>query len=87
MECLYCKGRMEKATAPYGIDRKGYHIHWDAIPACVCTQCGEPYFEREEVDRIQKNSVSFRPSERCVRRVQIIHHQVARYLKELSPCA
>jgi YgiT-type zinc finger domain-containing protein len=55
MECIHCKGRMTKGTAPFSIDRKGYHIAWDAIPAWVCTQCGEPYFESAEVDRIQKS--------------------------------
>ena len=54
MECIHCKGRMERATAPFSLDREGYHIGWDAIPAWVCTQCGEPYFETREVDLIQK---------------------------------
>ncbi|MBW4491680.1 MAG: YgiT-type zinc finger protein [Oscillatoria princeps RMCB-10] len=54
MECIYCKGQMEKGTAPFSIERKGYHIHWDAITAWVCTQCGEPYFEAPEVDKIQR---------------------------------
>lgn len=54
MECVYCKGHMEKTTAPFSIDRKGYHVYWNAIPAWVCTQCGEPYFESREVDLIQK---------------------------------
>jgi YgiT-type zinc finger domain-containing protein len=54
MECLHCKGRMERKTAPFSLDRKGYHVSWDAIPAWVCTQCGEPYFEAREVDLIQK---------------------------------
>ena len=53
MKCLYCQGEMEKSTAPLSISRKGYHIHWDAIPAYVCSQCGEPYFEAPEVDKIQ----------------------------------
>ena len=44
---------MEKATAPFSVDRKGYHVHWDSLPAWVCKQCGEPYFEGQEVDRIQ----------------------------------
>jgi hypothetical protein len=26
----------------------------DAVPAWVCTQCGEPYFEEKEVDAIQE---------------------------------
>ena len=54
MECLHCKGRMERRAAPFSLDRSGYHIHWDAIPAWVCTQCGEPYFEAHEVEVIQK---------------------------------
>lgn len=54
MECIHCKGRLERGTAPFSIDRKGYHVHWDAIPAWVCCQCGEPYFEANEVDGVQK---------------------------------
>jgi len=54
MECIHCKGRMKRATAPFSLDRNGYHVAWDAIPAWVCTQCGEPFFESREVDLIQK---------------------------------
>jgi hypothetical protein len=36
------------------LDRNGYHVSWNAIPAWVCTQCGEPFFESREVDLIQK---------------------------------
>ncbi|MFW6162235.1 MAG: YgiT-type zinc finger protein [Planctomycetota bacterium] len=53
MTCMYCKGRMERGTAPFQIDRKGYHLTLEEVPAWVCTQCGEPYFEKREVDRIQ----------------------------------
>ena len=58
MECLYCKGRMVRAAAPFSIDRKGYHIVWEAIPAWVCTQCGEPFFEAGEVESIQRALVA-----------------------------
>lgn len=54
MECSHCRGRMERGTAPFSIDRKGYQIHWDAIPAWVCSQCGEPHFEAREVEAIQR---------------------------------
>jgi YgiT-type zinc finger domain-containing protein len=54
MECIHCKGCMKRATAPFSLDRNGYHVAWDAIPAWVCTQCGEPFFESREVDLIQK---------------------------------
>lgn len=54
MECIYCKGQMEIGKAPFDLSRNGYHIHWDSIKAWVCTQCGEPYFEENEVKLIQK---------------------------------
>ena len=44
---------MRRGTAPFSIDRNGYHISWDAIPAWICDQCGEPLFEASEVDTIQ----------------------------------
>ena len=54
MKCMHCKGRMIRATAPFSLDRNGYHVFWDAIPAWVCSQCGEPFFESREVELIQK---------------------------------
>jgi YgiT-type zinc finger domain-containing protein len=54
MECLHCKGEMERSTAPFTVDRHGYHVRWDAIPAWVCTQCGRPFFEEHEVEEIQR---------------------------------
>ncbi len=53
MECLHCKAKMHRETAPFSIDRNGYHISWDAIPAWVCEQCGESLFKTPEVDTIQ----------------------------------
>ncbi len=53
MKCMHCQGEMEKTTAPFHIDRKGMHLSLDDIPAWVCKQCGEPYFEEAEVDTIQ----------------------------------
>ncbi len=54
MECLYCKGKMVKGSAPFSADRNGYHISWESIPAWVCSQCGEALFEENEVNHIQK---------------------------------
>lgn len=53
MECLYCKAQLRRGTAPFTIDRNGYHVSWDSIPAWVCDQCGEALFESREVDLIQ----------------------------------
>lgn len=45
---------MKKGTAPFHIDRKGVHVSLDEIPAWVCPQFGESYFEEKEVDAIQE---------------------------------
>ena len=54
MECIHCKGKLIRATAPFSVTRNGYHISWDAVPAWVCSQCGEPVFDTQEVDFIQR---------------------------------
>lgn len=54
MKCLFCNGEMEKTTASYTVDRKGYHLFIEKIPAYVCSQCGEKYFEEREAEAIQK---------------------------------
>ena len=54
MKCIHCQGKMKEGAAPFHIDRKGYHLVLDAVPAWVCTQCGEAYFGESEVEAIQK---------------------------------
>ena len=44
---------MKRATAPFHVNRKGYHLVLDTVPAWVCDQCGEAYFEDQEVETIQ----------------------------------
>ena len=44
---------MKRNKIPFHIDRKGIHLSLDNLPAWVCQQCGEPYFEESEVDSIQ----------------------------------
>lgn len=53
MTCIHCQGKMEKGSAPFHVDRNGYHLVLDRIVAWVCSQCGEAYFEESEVDSIQ----------------------------------
>jgi len=54
MKCMHCQGLMKKSIAPFHIDRKGYHLTLDSVPAWVCSQCGEAYFDESEVDSIQE---------------------------------
>ena len=54
MKCIHCQGIMKKGTAPLHIDRKGCHLTLDNVPAWVCSQCGEAYFEETEVTAVQE---------------------------------
>jgi YgiT-type zinc finger domain-containing protein len=53
MKCMHCGGVMERGKMPFHVDRGGIHLTVDAVPAWICQQCGEPYFEEREVDTIQ----------------------------------
>ena len=53
MNCIYCHRQMKHSNAPFHVDRKGYHLMFDTVPAWVCDQCGEAYFEEREVTAIQ----------------------------------
>jgi YgiT-type zinc finger domain-containing protein len=54
MKCMLCSGEMEKSRVTYSVDRKGYHLFLEEIPAYVCSQCGERFFAEGEVDAIQR---------------------------------
>ena len=53
MECIHCHGTMQRSRARCHIDRKDYRLAIKAVPAWICGQCGEPFFEEREVDAIQ----------------------------------
>jgi YgiT-type zinc finger domain-containing protein len=53
MKCIHCQGEMKRGSAPFHIDRKGCHVTLDNVPAWVCEQCGEVYFEEKEVNAVQ----------------------------------
>ncbi|WP_369406463.1 YgiT-type zinc finger protein [Candidatus Thiosymbion oneisti] len=50
---MYCQTEMKRGTVPFHIDRKGIHVSLDEVPAWVCSQGGESYFEATEVDSMQ----------------------------------
>lgn len=53
MKCIHCQGEMRIGTTHFHVDRASCHVTLDAVPAWVCEQCGEVYFEEKEVDAIQ----------------------------------
>jgi len=54
MKCIQCQGKLKRGKVPFHVDRKNYHLVMDDVPAWVCPQCGEVYFEDKAVDSIQK---------------------------------
>ncbi len=54
VECYHCGGTLERGLASYTINRKGYHLIIDDVPAWVCQQCGEALFDEEVVDLVQE---------------------------------
>ena len=68
MECLYCKSELVRKKVSYTATRKGYHLIIDDVPAWVCEQCGEAFFDDETVDTIQD---MLREVERGIKRLSV----------------
>ena len=54
MKCVHCQGKMKRGKAPFEIEKNRYRLRLERIPAWICTQCGEIYFEENEVNSIQR---------------------------------
>ena len=54
MVCHFCKGTMQKGKTSYTVNRKGYHLVIDEVPAYICDQCKEPYFDEPGVRLVQE---------------------------------
>ncbi len=54
MRCLRCQGPVERGTAPVRLERNGYRLAWEAVPAWICRRCDLSYFEPREVETIQR---------------------------------
>ncbi len=44
---------MKKGKTTYTLNRAGYHLLIDDVPAWICGQCHEAYFEENAVDMVQ----------------------------------
>jgi YgiT-type zinc finger domain-containing protein len=54
MRCLRCQGPVERGTAPVHVERAGYRLAWEQVPAWVCTRCDLTYFEPREVESVRR---------------------------------
>jgi YgiT-type zinc finger domain-containing protein len=53
MRCLRCQGPVERGSAPVHVERNGYRMAWENVPAWVCVRCELAYFEPDEVETIR----------------------------------
>ena len=66
-DCYFCGGLVEEKTISYMRKWKGEYILIENVPAGVCNQCGERYFEAlvaEKMDELmrQEGEISCRIS-------------------------
>lgn len=54
MDCFVCKGKLEEKKVNYIADLEETIIIIKGVPAKVCTQCGEQYFDDETTENIEK---------------------------------
>jgi YgiT-type zinc finger domain-containing protein len=54
MRCLRCQGAVERGTAPVQVERNGYKLVWEQVPAWICQRCELAYFEPHEVETIRR---------------------------------
>lgn len=54
MECFKCKGKLEYKRVNYFVDLADTIIIIKEVPAKVCQQCGEQYFDNKTSENIEK---------------------------------
>jgi hypothetical protein len=54
MKCLYCQAPVERGTAEVRLNRNGYQLSWQSVPAWVCTRCEQPYFEPQDLEMVRR---------------------------------
>lgn len=62
---------MKKGKTTHTINRNGYHLLIDDVPAWICTQCDEVYFDNKAVDAIQEAIKNIDASIHKVKRIEI----------------
>ena len=54
MECFKCKGDLIQKKINYVVNLENTIIIVKGVPAKVCNQCGEQYFDDETTENIEK---------------------------------
>lgn len=54
MTCFKCKGNLEEKITNYFVDLENTIIIIKGVPAKVCSECGEQYFDDKTAENIDK---------------------------------
>ena len=54
MDCFACKGELEKKNVNYVVDLENTIIIIKGVPAMVCKQCNEQYFDDKTSEKIEE---------------------------------
>ena len=54
MDCFKCKGKLKEKKVNYMVDLENTIIIIKGVPAKVCVNCGEQYFNDEVSENIEK---------------------------------
>ena len=54
VRCIRCEGRLAPGRAPVRLERPGFRLAWEALPAWICGRCEASYFEPREVHLIRR---------------------------------
>ena len=54
MDCFMCKGKLEDKKVKYMVELENTVIIIKDVPAKVCIQCGEKYFDDKTSENIEK---------------------------------
>jgi len=54
VRCIRCDGRLAPGRTPVQLERPGYRLVWDSLPAWICCCCRTSYFEEREVRLVRR---------------------------------
>ncbi|WP_437656085.1 type II toxin-antitoxin system MqsA family antitoxin [Sorangium sp. So ce1182] len=75
MKCVICKsGDVQAGTTTFTVERDGRTYVLRQVPARVCTQCGEAYFEAEVTKQILDQ---VEQASRSGAEVAVLHYKAA----------
>ncbi len=52
--CMYCKGKLQKGLHEFIAKVEDQIVVIKDLPALICTQCGEAYYDDEVMDKLDK---------------------------------